>query len=46
MPFIIITGRNDIDKPSLVKGQQSQEPSRTIYVLLEHSGGLTLSQWV
>lgn len=50
MPFIVITGRKDIDRRSLVKGQQSQEPTRTISARLENWGwgevGLTLSQWV
>lgn len=42
MPFIIITGRDQIHRPTLVGELQSREPTSNIYLLMESSWGLTL----
>lgn len=43
MPFIIITGRNEIDRPTLVGEQRSQEPMCNIYLLMESSSAHTFT---
>lgn len=43
MPFIIITGRDQIHRRTLVGELRSREPTSNIYLLLESNGGLTLT---